>query len=212
MKNKSYFIIVCIIAIVLINSSIKRSSNKQVEPIEVIDTTFVEEDTLNDIYIESRERLIESVDNYIKSTAPTSVINSEYLVDMCDLYDVDIRLVLAQGHLESHFATRGSAAKTNSMFNIGAYDGHSALRQIKNGFGYVDPNYSIEPYLKTLKTNYLVNGVTEEDLLNNFVNKHGWRYASSKEYERKLQRLWNNMDDISLALNDYEVDKFLNSI
>lgn len=212
MKNKSYIIIICIIAIVLINSSIKRSSNKRVEPIEVIDTTYVEEDTLNDIYIESRERLIESVDNYIKSTAPTSVIDSEYLVDMCDLYDVDIRLVLAQGHLESHFATRGTAAKTNSMFNIGAYDGHSASKQIRNGFGYVDPNYSIEPYLKTLKTNYLVNGVTEEDLLNNFVNKHGWRYASSKEYERKLQRLWNNMNDISLALNDYEVDKFLNSI
>lgn len=212
MKNKSYFIIICIIAIVLINSSIKRSSNKHIESIEVIDTTYVEDDTLNDIYIESRERLIESVDNYIKSTAPTSVIDSEYLVDMCDLYDVDIRLVLAQGHLESHFATRGTAAKTNSMFNIGAYDGHSASRQIKNGFGYVDPNYSIEPYLKTLKTNYLVNGVTEEDLLNNFVNKHGWRYASSKEYERKLQRLWDNMDDISLALNDYEVDKFLNSI
>ena len=62
---------------------------------------------------------------------------------MCDLYDVDIRLVLAQGHLESHFATRGTAAKTNSMFNIGAYDGHSASKQIKNGFGYVDPNYSI---------------------------------------------------------------------
>lgn len=212
MKNKSYLIIVCIITIVLINSSIKRSSNKHVESIEVIDTTYVEEDTLNDIYIESRERLIESVDNYIKSTAPTSVIDSEYLVDMCDLYDVDIRLVLAQGHLESHFATRGTAAKTNSMFNIGAYDGHSASKQIKNGFGYIDPNYSIEPYLKTLKTNYLVNGVTEEDLLNNFVNKHGWRYASSKEYELKLQRLWNNMDDISLALNDYEVDKFLNSI
>lgn len=212
MKNKSYFIIICIIAIVLINSSIKRSSNKHIESIEVIDTTYVEEDTLNDIYIESRERLIESVDNYIKSTAPTSVIDSEYLVDMCDLYDVDIRLVLAQGHLESHFATRGTAAKTNSMFNIGAYDGHSSSRQIKNGFGYIDPNYSIEPYLKTLKSNYLVNGVTEEDLLNNFVNKHGWRYASSKEYELKLQRLWNNMNDISLALNDYEVDKFLNSI
>lgn len=212
MKNKSYFIIVCIIVIVLINSSIKTSSNKSVEPIEVVADTIFVEDTLNDIYIESKVRLIERVDNYIKSTAPTSVIDSEYLVDMCDLYNVDIRLVLAQGHLESHFATRGTAAKTNSMFNIGAYDGHSASKQINNGFGYVDPNYSIEPYLKTLKSNYLVNGVTEEDLLNNFVNKYGWRYASSKEYERKLQRLWNNMDDISLALNDYEVDKFLNSI
>lgn len=211
MKNKSYFIIVCIITIVFINNSIKTSSNKSVGPIEAIDTMFVE-DTLNDIYIESRVRLIESVDNYIKSIAPTSVIDSEYLVDMCDLYDVDIRLVLAQGHLESHFATRGTAAKTNSMFNIGAYDGYSASKQINNGFGYADPNYSIEPYLKTLKTNYLVNGVTEEDLLNNFVNKHGWRYASSKEYELKLQRLWNNMDDISLVLYDYEVDKFLNNI
>ena len=212
MKNKSLFIIICFIAIVLINSSIKKSPNKSVEPIEVIDTIIVEDDSLSDIYIESKVRLIEIVDNYIKSTAPTSVIDSEYLVDMCDLYDVDIRLVLAQGHLESHFATRGTAAKTNSMFNIGAYDGHSASKQINNGFGYVDPNYSIEPYLKTLKSNYLVNGVTEEDLLNNFVNKHGWRYASSKEYELKLQRLWNNMNDISLALNDYEVDKFLNSI
>ena len=85
MKNKSHFITVCIIAIILINFSIKNSPNKQVEPIEVIDT-IIAEDTLNDIYIESRVRLIESVDNYIKSIAPTSVIDSEYLIDMCDLY------------------------------------------------------------------------------------------------------------------------------
>lgn len=169
-------------------------------------------DTADYIYIESREKLIECVDNYIKSTAPSSKINSEYLVDMCDLYEIDIRLVLAQAHLESHFATKGTALKTNSMFNIGAYDGHSANKQIKNGFGFPDPNYSIEPYLKTLKANYLVDGTTEKDLLNNFVNKHGWRYASAKDYEVKLTKLWNNMDDISLVLEEYEVDKFLNNI
>lgn len=198
-------------AFVVLSWTTKNHTNKY--PTNIIQQdTIITNDTTDFIYMESRENLITCVDTYIKNVAPTSNIDSEYFVDMCDLYNVDIRLALAQAHLESHFGTKGTASKTNSMFNIGAYDGHSANKQIKNGFGFPDPNCSIEPYLKTLTTNYLVDGVTEKDLLNNFVNKHGWRYASSKEYEIKLTRLWNNMDDISIALEEYEIDRFLNNV
>ena len=67
--------------------------------------------------------------------------------------------------VESHYATKGTAKKTNSVFNVGAYDGHSARKQIKNGFGYDNPNDSIEPYLILITSNYLVNGKTVYDYI-----------------------------------------------
>lgn len=145
-------------------------------------------------FYEARTQLAIEVNNYIKAVAPTSKLNALNLIDLCSSYNVDLRLALVQGHVESHFGTKGTAAKTNSVFNVGAYDGHSANRQKGNGFGFEHPDESVEPYLKLLTTSYLVNGRTENDLLYKFVNVHGMRYASNTKYESFLRSRWTRID------------------
>lgn len=149
---------------------------------------------INDVYSQSLE--IE-VDNYIKSIAPTSKLSGKDIVEKCFEYNIDIIFVLAQGQIESHYGTTGTARKTNSVFNVGAYDGHSANKQNKNGFGFNDPNDSIEPYLILLTNEYLVNGKTEYDLMNNYVNYLGMRYASDNNYERMLKSIYNKIKKIT---------------
>lgn len=183
----------------------------------VIDTTKspIECDHTRDVYVHrleskfdaSREALAIEVDKYIKTVAPTSVVDALNLIDLCSEYNVDLRLALVQGHLESHFATKGTAARTYSIFNVGAFDGHSANKQIKNGYGYKHPDYSVEPYLKLLTTDYLVDGKTELDLLNKFVNKNGKRYASSTTYESMLKDRWDKIDEIANITQTYETYK-----
>lgn len=158
-----------------------------------------EEDAIREMmmaeYEEAREKLAIEVDNYISSVAPKANIDPYLMIDLCSEYGVDIRFVLAQGQIESHFATKGTAARTLSVFNVGAYDGHSASRQRRNGFGFSDPNESIEPYLKLITTEYMVNGKTESDLMKNYVNGLGMRYASNPRYESMLRSVYKRISD-----------------
>lgn len=182
----------------------------------LINTTDISNDVgeeyTRDVYIHrveskfdaAREALAVEVDNYIKTVAPSAVVDALNIIDLCAEYNVDIRFVLAQGHVESHFATKGTARRTNSIFNVGAYDGHSAKKQIKNGFGYKHPDYSVEPYLVLLTTRYLVDGKTEQDLLDKFIDKDGKRYASSKTYESMLKDRIEKMDSIANITGTYE--------
>ena len=146
-------------------------------------------------YENARNQLAIEVDNYISSVAPKANIDAFLMVDLCWQYGVDIRFVLAQGHIESHFATKGTAARTLSIFNVGAYDGHSASRQKRNGFGYSDPNDSIEPYLQLITNEYMVDGKTESDLMQNYVNRLGMRYASNLRYEKMLRSVYKRISN-----------------
>lgn len=183
------------------------------QPSEPYETVLINH--TRDVYVErlesqfdaAREELAIEVDKYISTVAPNADISALNIIDLCSEYNVDIRLVLAQGHVESHFATKGTAARTNSIFNVGAYDGYSAEKQIKNGYGYRHPDFSVEPYLKLLTTRYLVDGRTEDDLLDNFVDANGNRYASCTTYEEMLKSKMEKMDSIADITNKYEVYK-----
>ena len=139
------------------------------------------------------ELLVNEVDTYIQRIAPTSKLEGKVVVDMCLKYDIDIIFVLAQGQAESHFGTTGTARKTNSVFNVGAYNGHSASKQISNGFGFKHPNDSVEPYILLLMDYYLVNKTTN-DLLYNYVNIYNMRYASNLAYEKFLRSIYNTIN------------------
>lgn len=168
-----------------------------------------------DVYVErleskfdaSREELAIEIDKYIDSVAPNADIAALNLIDLCTKYNVDIRLPLVQGHIESHFGTKGTASKTNSIFNVGAFDSHDVKTQIRNGYGYRHPDFSVEPYLKLLTTRYLIDGKTEEDLLENFVDKNGSRYASSTNYEQLLSAQWKIINETTNITSKYEVYK-----
>lgn len=160
-----------------------------------------------------RNEIVIEIDNYISKVSPKSKIDSKKLFNLCDDYNIDVRFVMAQGQIESHYATAGTAAKTNSIFNVGAYDGHSADRQRKNGFGYSNPNESIEPYLILLRNYYLVNGKSEHDLMNNYVNRRGKRYASDRYYEKSLKTVYNRINrttNLDILLKEYNEVKYSN--
>ena len=160
-------------------------------------------------YYETKSQLVDEVQNYINTVAPTSDLRACVLIDACEKYNIEVKFVLAQGEIESHFGTKGLAAKTNSVWNVGAYDGYY-YSNIMTIHKYPHPNMSIEPYLKLLYNKYLTYE-TEEGLLRNFVDHDGNRFASDKNYEERLsykyKYIGNNtrIDSLSSQLNYWRI-------
>lgn len=159
-----------------------------------------------------KDNIVTEIDNYIDSVAIESGVNGIRLFELCDMYGVDVRFAMAQAEAESHFGTKGTAAKTNSVFNVGAFDGDSAEVQKRKGYGFSHPDDSIEPYLLLLVNTYLVNGKTEEDLFIKFVNKDGKRYASNPNYETMLLTIYNKINEntkLKTLLQEYRRYKMI---
>ena len=162
-------------------------------------------------YNAAKNDLVNEVDNYIKSVAPQSSLEGYVIMEECLENSIDICFVLAQGENESHFGTTGLARKTNSVFNVYAFDG-LGHNEISNQGKYKHPNYSVKPYIELLKSDYLVNGKTEYDLMDGeYVNKNGARYASSETYEKSLLnkytkiRQYTKIDSLCQEVNKYKL-------
>lgn len=147
-------------------------------------------------YYEYKSRLVKEVKSYIDSVAPTSSLNGYAIVEYSEKYDLDIKFVLAQGQIESHFGTTGLAVKTNSVFNVGAYDNVSC-DSINGKYKYKHPDFSIEPYMKLLYQDYISGSKTELDLMGKYVNKNGQRYSSNKSYEKELFKIYQHIDSVT---------------
>lgn len=151
--------------------------------------------------------LVDLTQRYIDSIAPNSGLRALVLVENCEKYGIPITFALAQGEIESHFGTKGLAYRTNSIWNVGAYDGHSI---VDISYKYNNPNDSVVPYLELLVNNYLPNK-TVEDLLESFVDINGNRYASDKHYETKLSDKYKyitdnyRIDELQERLNYYKI-------
>lgn len=144
-------------------------------------------------YNQYKSELVKEVKVYIDSVAPTSNLTGYAIVDYSEKYDLDIKFVLAQAQIESHFGTTGMALKTNSVFNVGAYDSAS-YDNIDGKFKYKHPDYSIEPYMQLLYKDYITGTKTELDLMAKYVNKNGQRYSSNANYENDLLNLYKSID------------------
>lgn len=156
--------------------------------------------------------LVDEVDGYIKLIAPNSCLNALVVVEACDEYDIDPIFVLAQGQIESHYGTRGIASKTNSVFNVHSFDGVPADQIIKSGKGYSHPDFSVRPYLDLLQRRYLVDGKTERDMFNSFVDTAGNRYASAENYEKSLFDTYVKIQSttkIDSLVNEYKKYKII---
>lgn len=144
-------------------------------------------------YHESKGKLVTEVSDYIGKVSPTSTMNGYAIVDLCEKYDLDIKFVLAQAQIESKFGTTGMAVKTNSVFNVGAYD-KLKYDDINGKYKYKHPDFSIEPYMQLLYRDYITGSKTELDLMAKYVNKDGKRYASNPDYEDKILKLYQHID------------------
>ena len=173
-------------------------------------TCDVYRDNIELKYQSAKSQVVEEIDKYIKSVAPNSTLNAIALFSLCEEYDIDIKFVLAQGHIESHFGTKGMARKTNSVFNVFAFDGQEYHKISRKG-KYDHPDYSIKPYLTLLKDYYIVDNKNEYDLMDKFVNSEGKRYASDPLYESKLKSKFEyisentKLDELISNYNMYKI-------
>ncbi len=133
-----------------------------------------------------RSLLVQETNQYINRKFPKSKLTGEALVTACEKHDFDICFALAQAEIESGLGTAGKAKRTNSPWNVGAYDGRSAQTMNKLGYGYSHPDHSIEPYIELVKTKYLGTRRTIHDLMKRYTTLSGHRYASDPNYERSL--------------------------
>ena len=157
-----------------------------------------EEVYVNSVKEKMEVSLISEVGNYIQKMAPDAELSPEFIVKKCVEYDTDIIFVLAQALLESHFGTKGKAAVTNSVWNVGTYDNGMIL------YTYNDPNESLEPYLKLVNEKYLITVSPKGDTIykdlihlvldRGYVNYAGKRFASARGYENALRKLIITID------------------
>lgn len=151
--------------------------------------------------------LVDETQHYIDSVAPNSGLRALVLIENCEKYRIPVSFALAQGEIESHFGTKGLAYRTNSVWNVGAFDGHN-ITDITHK--YPNPNDSVEPYLQLLINNYLPSK-TIEDLLESFIDINGNRYATDKYYEIKLRRVYDyintnyRIDSLQKRLDYYKI-------
>lgn len=151
-------------------------------------------------YWECKFNIVREIEVYIHSVTDEHNLSALELLNGCDKYNIDVRLAMAQGQVESAFGTKGLASKTNSVWNYKAYDGC----KLDNVPSYKHPNLSIDPYLKLIRQKYLGNTRTEQDLLDNFTDVNGKRYASNELYEKELKLAWGKIN------NDTKLDSLLN--
>lgn len=140
-----------------------------------------------------RTELIQEVDKYISKHFPKTHLTAQSLVTICETHQFDIVFAMAQGQIESGFGTAGKAKHTNSIWNVGQHDGRSVSTMNKLGFSFAHPDQSIEPYIVLVKTNYLGNKRTCNDLMNRYVTLSGHRYASNPRYETSLRQTYNKI-------------------
>jgi flagellum-specific peptidoglycan hydrolase FlgJ len=118
---------------------------------------------------------------------PKSRIKAEDLFESAKkIYDekgiiVPYKLVITQAIIETSLGTSGVGKTKNNPFSLNSKEGYRKYELIENG---------ILAYYYFISNRYL-NCKTVEQLLNNFTNCKGKRYAQDKRYEKRLKKQYN---------------------
>lgn len=135
---------------------------------------------------------------YISSVNPNAGIDGQMMANGAKLamtqYGkyVPPELALAQLTIEGGLSKDPSSKpiRTNNPFNVGNVDSGRISQMPSKQDG-------INAYYTLIAQKYLTNGRTASDLINNFVNKSGQRYASATDYENKLSNIASTVNKLA---------------
>jgi hypothetical protein len=152
---------------------------------------------------EGYQTYVEICDAFISKNGPNPLsITGEMMVKGAkgafDKYKkyVAPELALSQLLLEGGIKngnTNSRPIRTKNPFNVGNVDtGENIFHN--------DVQIGINAYYDLIAKNYLGKGRSAKDLLNNFVNKSGNRYATAPNYEKILNKLAIDVNKISVPI------------
>lgn len=176
MKYYIISVLICLSAMLCLSYSPSEMNNSSAI---IIDSISEQENLKENLKVD----LIKEVKSYISSNSKHSdesliVEISEQIVNKALDNHIDICFILAQGHIETAFGSYGIGKSKKSIFGV-----------YKNYNSYTD---CIDFYVNLLRKHYLVNK-SEQDLMNNYISKQGYRYAENLSYERTLKKCYNKI-------------------
>jgi hypothetical protein len=123
-----------------------------------------------------------------KRTKMTGQMLADAWLETKKEYDVDVpvTLALAQAKLESSYGTSRLSIQKNNPYSLRGSGSYKSFKTLYDG---------VLAYYKIMATRYLKCRTTEE-LMNNFVNCSGHRYAESRVYESTVKKEVNTIMQI----------------
>jgi hypothetical protein len=149
-----------------------------------------------DNYLKAAEKYL-SLRNNIEGFTPEDLVNpiKEHYEKTGRLFPLELLMVNMQN--EGSFNKDGGRSKWTNPVNWGEYDSGTKLK-------FKHPQEAIAAYIRGMDKSYLQEGkVSVDDLMQNFVNKRGYRYATDTRYEEKgrqtLNKIRNQLKDFDLS-------------